>query len=119
MLLCSIKNFKMIDYNDEDKRTFVVESAIKNNLGTPEEINLYNGLSLAMELMEDQDFNIVDSGIGDGINFGITTKFPHPLPESVGILMFNIDSNFDVSIKETSQYVYAGERYFAISIKKD
>lgn len=109
----------MIEYDEEENRTFVVESAIKNNLGTKEEIELYNELSLAMELMEDNSFNVVDSGIGDGIDFGISTKFPHALPESVGMLMFNISSEFDVSIKETSQCVYAGERYFAVSIKKD
>ena len=109
----------MIDYDDEDKRTFVVESAIKNNLGTPEEIELYNQLSIAMELMDDDSFDVVDSGIGDGIDFGISTRFPHGLPESVGAMFFNIDSSFDVSVKETSQCVYAGERYFAVSIKKD
>jgi len=109
----------MIDYEEEDRRTFVVESAIKNNLGSKEEIELYNQLSIAMELMEDQDFNVVDSGICDGIDFGITTKFPHGLPESVGMLLFNVDLNFNVNIKETSQCVYAGERYFAISLKKD
>jgi len=109
----------MIDYDESDNRTFVVDSAIKNNLGTPEEIELYNQLSIAMELMEDNSFNVVDEGIGNGIEFGITTRFPHALPESVGMLMFNVDSNFDVSIKETSQCVYAGERHFAITIKKD
>jgi len=109
----------MIDYDEEnDKRTFVVESAIKNNLGSPEEIELYNELSLAMELMEDNDFNVMDSGIGNGINFGITTKFPHGLPENIGIMFFNVSPEFNINIKETSQCVYAGERYFAINIKK-
>lgn len=108
----------MIDY-DEDDRTFVIDTAIKNNLGSKEEIDLYNELSIAMELMEDDSFNVVDAGIGDGIDFGITTRFPHPLPESVGMLMFNVSSEFDVSVKETSQCVYAGERYFAINLKKD
>lgn len=108
----------MIDYDEEDKRTFVVESAIKNKLGNREEIQLYEQLSLAMELKED-DFSVADSGIGDGIYFGITTKFPHGLPENIGNMFFNIDSSFDVSVKETSKCVYAGERYFAINIKKD
>lgn len=108
----------MIDY-DEDDRVFVVESAIKNKLGSRDEIQLYEQLSLALELMEDNSFNVVDSGIGGGIDFGITTKFPHGLPENVGTMFFNISPEFDVSIKETSQCVYAGERYFAINIKKD
>ena len=109
----------MIDYDESDDRTWVMEGAIKNNLGDKEEIELYNELSLAMELMEDNSFNVADSGIGGGIEFGITTRFPHPLPESVGTMFFNIDTKFDVSIKETSQCVYAGERYYAVSIKKD
>ena len=109
----------MIDYEEDDDRTFVIEGAIKHSLGDKEEIELFNELSLAMELMEDNSFNVVNSGIGGGIEFGITTRFPHPLPESVGIMFFNVNTSFDVSIKETSQCVYAGERYFAVSIKKD
>jgi len=109
----------MIDYEEEDGRTFVIEGAIKHNLGSKEEIELYNELSLAMELMEDNSFNVVNSGIGGGIDFGISTKFPHGLPENVGTMFFNVNTSFDVSIKETSQCVYAGERYFAINIKKD
>jgi len=108
----------MIDYDESEDRTWVIEGAIKHNLGDKEEIDLYNELSLAMELMED-DFNVVNSGIGGGIEFGITTRFPHPLPESVGTMFFNINSKFDVNVKETSQCVYAGERYYAVSIKKD
>jgi len=107
----------MIEYEEDDK-VFVVESAIKNSTGTKEEILLYEQLSLAMELMEDE-FNVAYSGIDNGIDFGITTRYPHSLPESVGLLMFNVSTEFDVSIKETSQCVYAGERYFAINIKKD
>jgi len=108
----------MIEY-DEDDRVFVVDTAIKHNLGSREEIELYEELSLALELMEDDNFRVVDSSIGGGIDFGITTKFPHGLPESVGSLFFNIDTDFNVKVKETSRCVYAGERYFAVSIKKD
>jgi len=108
----------MIEYDEED-RVDVVDTAIKNNLGTKEEIALYNQLSIAMELMDDQEFNVIESGIGNGIEFGITTRYPHPLPNNVAEMFFNIDLNYDVSIKETSQCVYAGERFFAITIKKD
>lgn len=108
----------MIDYDEED-RVFVVESAIKNNLGSKDEIQLYEELSLALELMDDKTFNIAHSEINNGIDFGITTKFPYPLPENVGIMFFNISPEYDIKIKETSQCVYAGERYFAVSIKKD
>ena len=107
----------MIEYEEEDCRTFVVESAIKHNLGTKEEIQLYEQLSLALELMED-NFNVVDSGIGGGIDFGITTKFPHGLPEDVGTMFFNVSTDYDVKIKETSQFVYNQERHFSIKIKK-
>jgi hypothetical protein len=103
---------------DEEDRTFVVESAIKNKIGNRDEIQLYNQLSLSLELMNDNNFNVIDSSIGDGINFGITTKFPHGLPEKVGLLFFNVNHEFDVSIKETSKCVYSGERYFFINIKK-
>jgi len=108
----------MIEYEEDDRRTFVIDSAIKNNLGNREEIQLYEQLSLALELMEDDTFNIVDSEINNGINFGITTRFPYPLPENIGIMFFNIDSEYDVNIKETSKFVYNGERYFAVTIKK-
>ena len=108
----------MIDY-DEDNRTFVVDTAIKHNLGSKDEIELYEELSLALELMEDDSFNVVDSNIGSGIDFGISTRYPHGLPESVGTMFFNISTDYSVKVKETSQCVYAGERYFAVSIKKD
>ena len=105
----------MIDYDD---RVFVVESAITNNLGSRDEIQLYQELSLVLELMQDNSFNIVDSSINNEINFGITTRYPHGLPEKLGILFFNIGSEYNVKIKETSKFVYSGERYFAITIKK-
>lgn len=107
----------MIDYEEND-RVFLVESAIKNSTGSKEEILLYEQLSLAMELMENNEFDIAHSNINNGIDFGITTKFPHPLPEQLGTMFFSISPEFDVSIRETSQCVYAGERYFAINIKK-
>jgi len=107
----------MIEYDEEDCRTFVVESAIKNNLGTKEDIQLYEQLSLALELMED-DFTVVDSGIGGGIDFGITTRFPHGLPLEVGTMFFNISTDYDINIKETSKYVYNQERHFSIKINK-
>ena len=33
-------------------------------------------------------------------------------------LFFNISTDYDVKVRETSQCVYAGERYFAVAIKK-
>jgi hypothetical protein len=108
----------MMDY-EEDDRVFVVDTTIKYNLGSKEEIELYEELSLALELMKNNNFNVVDSKIDNGINFGISTQYPHGLPENIGIMFFNINIKFSVNIKETSKYVYAGERYFVINIKKD
>lgn len=80
----------MIDYEEEDCRTFVVESAIKNSSGNPDEIKLYEQLSLTLELMQNNEFKIVDSEINNGISFGISTRFPHGLPENVATMFFNI-----------------------------
>lgn len=107
----------MIDYDNENDRTFVIESAIKNSLGTPDEIRLYEQLSVALELIE-EDFEIVESSINNGISFGIATRFPYELPEKVAILLFNIDINFNISINETSKLVYSSKRYFEITINK-
>lgn len=107
----------MIDYENEKDKTFVIESAIKNKLGTPNEIRLYEQLSVALDLIED-DFEVVESDIDNGVHFGISTRFPHELPTEIGIMFFNIDRSFDVSIKETSKLVYSSMRYFEINIKE-
>jgi len=96
----------------------VVESAIKHELGSKEEIELYGQLSYTLELINNDDFKVTDSDINHGLNFGISTPYPHGLPESVGNLFFNVDLNFDVSIKETSKCVYNLERYFDVRIEK-
>lgn len=108
----------MIDYDNNDCRTSVVDDAIMKNLGSKEDIQLYNSINIALELSQD-DFNIIESSVGDNINFGISTKFPHGLPLDIGNMFFSIDNNYDVSIKETSRCVYSGERYFDINIKKE
>ena len=105
-------------YDVEDDRMFVIDSAIKHNLGTKEEIELYEEISLALELMEDEKFCIASSSIGGGIDFGISTPYPHGLPEKVGLLFFGVSTDFDVKVKETSQCVYNTERYFQIKLTK-
>lgn len=107
----------MIDYDEED-REFVVESAIKNNLGDPEEIQLYEELSLALELDENKNYNVVGSGIGNGIDFNITTKYPDGLPDNIGTMFFNVNTAFDVNVVESQQCAAIGERLFEISLKK-
>lgn len=103
---------------DEDDRMFVTDSAIMHSLGTPEEIELYKELSLALELMENDNFHVCGSGIGGGIDFSINTPYPDGLPENVGALFFNISNKFDVKIKEISESTYSVERKFAVKIKK-
>jgi hypothetical protein len=88
----------MIKY-DKDDNTSIVDIAIRNGLATKEEIRLFEQLSIALELI-DEDFNIIYSNINDGIHFGITTPYPNALPESIGILFFNIDLSFNVNITE-------------------
>jgi hypothetical protein len=105
-------------YDVDDEKMFVVDSAIQHKLGSKEEIELYEEMSLALELMDDQSFRVANSSINNGVAFGIVTKYPHGLPENVGTLFFNVSTNFDVKIKETSQCVYSGERYFHVNLKK-
>ena len=102
----------------DDDRMFVIESAIKHKLGSKEDIELYEELSLALELMESNDFRVDGSGIGCGIDFSITTQYPNGLPENVGTLFFNVSPKFDVRVKETPMYAYCGERHFQVKIKK-
>ena len=105
-------------FDVEDDRMFVVESAIKHKLGTKEEIELYEELSLALELMEDDNFKIVGSGIGGGVDFSITTEYPLPLPEKVGLLFFGVSTDFEVNCKETDTYADRGDRHFQFKLKK-
>jgi len=103
---------------DNNDRVCVVESAIKQQLGTHEEIQLYSQLSYSLELIQNNDFKVANSTINQGLNFGIATPYPHGLPESVGNLFFNVDLNYDVSVRETSKCVYNLERYFDVRIEK-
>ena len=102
----------------EDDRMFVIDSAIKHKLGTREEIELYEELSLALELMEDEEFQVVGSGIGGGIDFSIVTEYPKSLPEKVGLLFYGISTDFEVKCQETETYADRDERHFQFKIKK-
>jgi len=106
----------MLDVDDD--RMYVVETAIRHKLGSKEEIELYEELSLALELMEDDNFKVAGSGIGGGLDFSIVTQYPDGLPEKIGLLFFNAPSNFDVKCIETSTYAENGERHFQIKLKK-
>lgn len=101
-----------------DDRMFIIETAIRHNLGSKEEIELFGEISLALELIEDDSFKVTDSGIGGGIEFGIVTKYPDGLPEKVGLLFFNVSIDFNVNIKEIPELVDINERYFYIQLNK-
>lgn len=102
----------------EDDRMFVIDTARLHKLGTKEEIELYEEITLAMELMTDENFTVAGSGIGGGLDFSIVTPYPHGLPEKVGALFFNISPEYRVKVKEDSQYTYNCERHFQIKIEK-
>ena len=104
--------------NLENDRMFNIDTAIKHKLGTQEEIELYEELSLALELMESDNFYVTGSGIGGGIDFSIVTPYPDGLPEKVSMMFFNINKDFDVHIKELRQSADDGNRHFQIKIKK-
>ena len=101
-----------------DDRMFIIETAIRHNLGSKEEIELFEELSLALELIEDNTFHVVEGGIGDGIDFSITTKYPDGLPEKVSLLFFNVSTDFKMEIKEMPEFADIDERYFYVKLKK-
>jgi hypothetical protein len=113
----------MYDEDIEDERMCVVDSARRYRHGTKEEIELYEELSIALELMQDNSFKIIGSQICNGIDFQIVTPYPDGLPLNVGSMFFNVSSNYSVSVKETNLFSNGlhsdpGEMNFAVSIKK-
>lgn len=101
-----------------NNRMFIIDTAIRHNLGSKREIELFEELSLALELMGDDSFYIAEGGIGGGIDFGIITKYPDGLPEKVSLLFFNINTDFNLEIKEMPEFANIDERYFHIKINK-
>jgi len=106
----------MFDMNNNMR---VIDSATTQTIGTKEDIELFNELRLALELMNDSKFNLIKSEINNSINFGISTPYPHGLPIEVGTLFYNANMNYDINIKEGSQCVYNIERYFEIKLRKN
>ena len=107
----------------EDERIFVVENARKNNKGSKEEIELYEELTLALELMKSDSFRVDGSRICNGLEFHVVTQYPNGLQFNVGSLFFNVNTNYDVSVHETPLYTNGvnrdpGEMNFQIKIKK-
>lgn len=103
---------------DEDRDSITDSTVIYNNVGK-DEIQLYEQMSLAIELMNNKNFEVFNSEITNGnIYFGISTKYPEGLPENLGILFFNADKNFNVSIIETKCVFDINNRYYDINLKK-
>ena len=104
--------------NGED-RVSIIDMALKQKAGL-DEIKLYEQLSLAMELMEEKNFEIISENVGNGrVNFEIATDFPNDLPFDIGILFFNADLRYKVNIHETQCIDYFDKRFFEISLKKE
>jgi hypothetical protein len=113
----------MYDSDIDDERMRVIDYAICHKKGSKEEIELYEQLSLALELKQDNSFRVEGSIICNGINFNIVTQYPDGLPVDIGSMFFNIDTSYAVSIKEDNLFtngihVDPGERNFSITIKK-
>jgi len=102
-----------------EDRESVIDEAIMYRYGSKEEIELYERLSLVLELMEDNSFSIENSGIKDGIDFNIITPYPDGLPEKVGALFFNVSTAFNVKCEEVNCVNKdPGIMKFQIKIKK-
>lgn len=112
------------DDNDvEEERMRIVEYSRKHCKGTKEEIELYEELSLALELIQDDSFRVLGSRICNGIDFHIVTQYPNGLPVNVGSMFFNINTSYNVKIEQTPLYCNGlhrdpGEINFAVRIKK-
>ena len=110
-------------FDMDNDRMFVTETAIRHKLGTKEEIELYEELSLAMELMQDDSFRVESSKICNGIDFNIVTPYPDGLPVNLGSMFFNVSSSYSVSVKEVTLYssgirINPNEMNFSIKLKK-
>jgi hypothetical protein len=103
---------------DEDEKGCLTNTRIDFKRGDKEEINLYEEMSLALELMHDNSFDITQSGIGNSIYFSITTPYPDGLPFNVSSMFFNVNTNYNVNVKETPIYAGKGMRHFHVTIKK-
>lgn len=116
----------MYDLDEEEnsisvRRMSDIDSAIKCNVNK-DTIELYGQLSLAMELMEDEKFKIIDSKLEQNmIYFNIATPYPNKLPENIAMLFFNVDNNYNIQINECIQSNcnnHLDNRYFAINLIK-
>jgi hypothetical protein len=98
-----------------DHRMLNINTSVEHS---KEEIDLYKELSFALELMKDDNFTVEDSELGKNLWFSITTPYPDGLPVNVSSMFFNVNTNFDVQIRETQVYAKECQRHFHINLKK-
>jgi hypothetical protein len=105
-------------FDVEDDRVSLVDLAIRHNAGK-DEIELYEQMSIAMELMKKENFEIINENVLPGrVHFEIATPYPDGLPENLGMLFFNADKNFSVNVVEYHDIVNSYSRFFDINFKK-
>lgn len=113
----------MYEEDMEDERMCIAEYARQHQTGDKEDIQLYEQLSLALELMKDDSFRLIGSRICDGLDFQIVTPYPDGLPVNVGSMFFGVSANYNVSVKETDLYSQGirndpSEMNFNVKLKK-
>lgn len=87
---------------------------------TIDEVNLFNSLSIKLDKLKGDDFKIISSAVGDGIDYNITTPATG-LPERIGLLFFGLDKDYEVKCLEISNEIsneIDNERKFIITINK-
>jgi len=87
-----------------------------------EEFNLFNRLNIKLKALMGDDFTVISSLIGKGIDYNITTPITG-LPERIGLLFFDIDKKFNVKCEEMTNDINCGdkcydERIYIITIKR-
>jgi hypothetical protein len=84
-----------------------------------EDMQLYEGLNLTLDRIDD-DFKVVFADIDaeDGIQFGITTPKDKGLPESVGLLFYNVDYGYIVDVGCASRPFMEDKNYYHVTLKK-
>ena len=98
-----------------DSRMLNINTSVEHS---KEEIELYKHLNLALELMKNDSFTLEDSGLGKSLWFSITTPYPDGLPEKIGVMFFNISTDYNVKVEETQVYAEKGKIHFHITLKK-
>ena len=105
-------------FDIDDDRVSLIDAAINHKAGR-DEILLFEEMSLAIELMNKGNFDVVTSNVTEGrVRFAISTQYPDGLPENIGVLFFNADRNFDVKVTECQCIDEYDRKYFDILFQK-